>query len=274
MAALGDRSGDLRAAATVTALRRAGGEVGAAAHLAAVDLGLVQTGAAAVRATGLTIAQLFLHADLDRQLSRAGAGDNGGIATLLVRLGDALAADPTGSVGWSPCRGALRSRLSPRLAAGDGHVLAAVPLPGPPVRTPTPGRPGSPPGVASAGCCASTGSTCCTCGWPRSAAWPRWRRPGSSASPWCSPWRPTRTPRSCALDRTGGLRRDNFGLVDEREHYWFRARLVQRLTDAAEHVALFPRPELARGPAGSAGRRRCRPNRSASRSYPKALTLT
>ena len=43
---------------------------------------------------GLSIAQLFLHADLDRELSRAGAGDNGGIATMLVRLGDALAAEP------------------------------------------------------------------------------------------------------------------------------------------------------------------------------------
>ena len=36
------------------------------------------------------IAQLFLHADIDRHLSQVGAGDNGGIATLLVRLGDAL----------------------------------------------------------------------------------------------------------------------------------------------------------------------------------------
>ena len=45
------------------------------------------------------MAQLFLHADLDRELSRAGAGDNGGIATMLVRLGDALAASPE-SPGW------------------------------------------------------------------------------------------------------------------------------------------------------------------------------
>ena len=43
--------------------------------------------------TALTVAQLFLHADIDPALAAVGAGDNGGIATLLVRLGDALVAD-------------------------------------------------------------------------------------------------------------------------------------------------------------------------------------
>ncbi|HEX5916262.1 MAG TPA: glycosyltransferase, partial [Nocardioides sp.] len=47
-----------------------------------------------------------------------------------------------------------------------------------------------------------------------------------------------------ALDMTGGLHRGNFGVEDEREHYWFRARLVQRLAEDASHVVLFPRPEL------------------------------
>ncbi len=47
-----------------------------------------------------------------------------------------------------------------------------------------------------------------------------------------------------ALDMTGALTRENFGEMDEREHYWFRARLVQRLTTRARHVVLFPRPRL------------------------------
>src|SRR5213078_5269044 len=42
---------------------------------------------------GSAVAQLFLHADIDRDLTQVGSGDNGGIATLLVRLGDALVAD-------------------------------------------------------------------------------------------------------------------------------------------------------------------------------------
>ena len=47
-----------------------------------------------------------------------------------------------------------------------------------------------------------------------------------------------------ALDMTGGLHRGNFGTEDEREHYWFRARLVQRLAEDAAHIVLFPRPQL------------------------------
>ena len=93
VAALGDRAPQAATVAVVRDLATADGELGAVARLAAVDLGIdpVERGGAG---TGLTVAQLFLHADLDRELSRAGAGDNGGIATMLVRLGDALAAEP------------------------------------------------------------------------------------------------------------------------------------------------------------------------------------
>jgi glycosyltransferase involved in cell wall biosynthesis len=245
VAALGDRPGDLRAAATVTSLRRAGGEVGAAAQLAAVDLGLVQTGAAALRAPGLTIAQLFLHADLDRRLSRAGAGDNGGIATLLVRLGDALVA--TEGIGrvLTMSRGTPERALD-ALAAGDGHVLAAVPMPGPPTHAADawPARVAVRRGIrrllrehkvdvlhlrmAEVGSLAALEAA------------------GELGIPVVFTLAPDPHAAILALDRTGGLRRDTFGEIDEREHYWFRARLVQRLTDAAEHVALFPRPDLAR----------------------------
>ncbi len=47
-----------------------------------------------------------------------------------------------------------------------------------------------------------------------------------------------------ALDMAGALTRENFGAADEREHYWFRARLVQRLAAESAHAVLFPRPEL------------------------------
>jgi glycosyltransferase involved in cell wall biosynthesis len=43
---------------------------------------------------------------------------------------------------------------------------------------------------------------------------------------------------------SGALARSNFGTADEQEHYWFRARLVQRLAANAAHNVLFPRPEL------------------------------
>ncbi len=47
-----------------------------------------------------------------------------------------------------------------------------------------------------------------------------------------------------ALDMTGALSRNNFGAVDESEHYWFRAGLVRRLAAGANRCALFPRPQL------------------------------
>ena len=49
-----------------------------------------------------------------------------------------------------------------------------------------------------------------------------------------------------SLDRAGSLTREHFGEVDLREHFWFRARLVQNLASNAAHTVLFPRPQLQR----------------------------
>ena len=49
-----------------------------------------------------------------------------------------------------------------------------------------------------------------------------------------------------SLDRSGALTREHFGEIDLREHFWFRARLVQNLASNAAHTVLFPRPQLQR----------------------------
>jgi glycosyltransferase involved in cell wall biosynthesis len=49
-----------------------------------------------------------------------------------------------------------------------------------------------------------------------------------------------------SLESAGALTRATFGAVDEAEHFWFRARLVQRLAADAAHTVLFPRPDLER----------------------------
>ncbi len=245
VAALGDQRGDPTAVRAIESLWAADGEVGAAVRLAAVDLGLAAGGAADDDVSGLRVAQLFLHADIDRGLSRAGAGDNGGIATLLVRLGDALAAQPGVGRVLTISRGTSEHALD-ALARTDEHVLAAVPMPGRPVNS-----------VEA---------------WPARVAVRRGLRRllrahqvdvlhlrmaevGSLAAaevaaemniPVVFTLAPDPHATIDALERAGGLRRDNFGLVDEREHYWFRARLVQRLAAEADHVVLFPRPHLAR----------------------------
>jgi glycosyltransferase involved in cell wall biosynthesis len=242
VAALGDRPIDPAAVAVVRGLGSADGDLGAVARLAAVDLGIEapEHGGAG---PGLTVAQLFLHADIDRVLSRAGAGDNGGIATLLLQLGDALAASPGVSRVLTLSRGTPRAALD-ALSPDEGHLLTPVPL------------------LAEAASAAQA--------WPSRVAAERGIRRvlrthgadvlhlrmaevGSLAAagvardlgiPVVFTLAPDPHAVIHALDMTGGLRRDNFGAEDEREHYWFRARLVQRLAEDAAHVVLFPRPEL------------------------------
>ena len=242
VAALGDRPTDAAAVAVVRHLSTASGELGTVAQLAAIDLG-IDAVARDVAGHGLTVAQLFLHADIDRDLSRAGAGDNGGVATLLVRLGDALASEPGVGRVLTISRGTARDALD-ALTPGEGHLLTPVPLP--------------------------TGAAPAALAWPSRVAAERGIRRvlrthradvlhlrmaevGSLAAaevarelgiPVVFTLAPDPQAVIHALDLTGGLHRGNFGTEDEREHYWFRARLVQRLAEDSAHIVLFPRPQL------------------------------
>lgn len=306
VAAMGDR-GDPEDLALLERLTAEDGLLGATAELARIDVlaadvwrrsgavvgplgvgGAGRGGASAglvhPAADGLSVAQLFLHADIDPTLSQAGAGDNGGIATLLVRLGEALvrpsatvasatnadsdatdgsdAADDEprirdGAAGAGGERRIERvitmSRGSAAAAAealrrgpgDDGQWFAPVPL------QPT-----------------ATGAT---------SAWPsrvmaergirrvlraagrvdalhlRMADVGSLAAhgvaaelgiPVVFTLAPDPHGLIHALDMTGALTRANFGEIDQTEHYWFRTRLVRRLSDDAVRRVLFPRPEL------------------------------
>ena len=242
VAALGDRPADAATVAAVRHLSSADGDLGTVARLAAIDLGIdtVERGAAV---PGLTVAQLFLHADIDRDLSRAGAGDNGGVATLLVRLGDALATEPHIGRVLTISRGTARAALD-ALTPAEGHLLTPVPL------------------LAEAASAAQA--------WPSRVAAERGIRRvlrthradvlhlrmaevGSLAAaevarelgiPVVFTLAPDPHAVIHALDMTGDLHRGNFGAKDEREHFWFRARLVQRLAEDSAHIVLFPRPQL------------------------------
>jgi glycosyltransferase involved in cell wall biosynthesis len=262
IAGLGDRDPSDAVTRVVTSLASGTGELADVARLALLDL----TAAVNPRAPwseGLTIAQLFLHADIDRALTQVGAGDNGGIATLLVRLGDALVAgDPASDVlaaldrdkqvsrvltlsrGSSADALACLSEVGSTLA---GHAFASVPFHGKPVQ------------LADA--------------WPRRIAAQRGIRRilraagtvdaihlrmadiGTLAAttvareleiPVVFTVAPDPHGVIHSLEASGTLTRANFGTVDEREHFWFRARLVQRLAADAAHTVLFPRADLGR----------------------------
>ncbi|AGZ42765.1 glycosyltransferase [Actinoplanes friuliensis] len=234
VAALGDRTGDPTALEIISGLISEDGELGAVARLAAADLA---GDAAPVRDQGLTVAQLFLHADLDPQLSRAGAGDTGGIATLLVRLGGALVAERGIGRVLTMSRGTAESALT-ALRPFEGHQLAAVPL------------------LRPAGSAAEA--------WPAWAAARRGIRRllrahsvdllhlrmadvGSLAAAEAASELGIPIVFTLAPDPHGAIEflpREDFGAADQREHLFFRARLVRRLTADAAHVALFPRARL------------------------------
>jgi glycosyltransferase involved in cell wall biosynthesis len=255
VSALGQRRGDGEVAALLETLARDDdGILGDVARVALVDLGAALDAPDEVR-DGLTVAQLFLHADIDADLTHVGSGDNGGIATLLVRLGDALvapAADGTRGVDRviTLSRGSVHTALDSVMdvaATRSGHVYGRVPLLSDP--------------VASAAA------------WPLRVAARRGIRRilraaggvdmlhlrmadvGSLAAadvareldiPVVFTVAPDPHAVIQSLDLSQQLSRRDFGTVDEREHFWFRARLVQRLAGNAAHTVLFPRKSLQR----------------------------
>lgn len=266
VAALGQRRGDVRVADLLDGLARGGEHLSDVARLALIDLsgGAIRT----PRTDGpLTVAQLFLHADIDAHLSAAGSGDNGGVATLLVRLGDALVEggrggilgeehtdDFSGPAGIGRVITLSRGSVADAIASvadiagtSSGHHYGRIPL-----LTPT----------------ASSATA-----WPQRVAARRGIRRmlraaggvdllhlrmaevGSLAAsdvareldlPVVFTVAPDPHAVIQSMDAAGSLTRETFGAVDEVEHYWFRARLVQRLASNANRTVLFPRPELRR----------------------------
>ena len=249
IAGLGQRGGDERILVALDDLAATPGYLGDVARLGLIDLA-AQDAAPSTGTRGLTVAQLFLHADIDARLSHVGSGDNGGIATLLVRLGDALIADTPIERVFTLSRGSTAAAIdsvADAATAATGHVYGRIPTLADRVQS------------ANA--------------WPLRVATRRGIRRllraaggvdvlhlrmadvGSLAAadvareldiPVVFTVAPDPHAVIDSLDKAGELTRANFGAVDEREHFWFRTRLVQQLAANADHTVLFPRPELER----------------------------
>lgn len=261
IAGLGDRRPGTATLATLTGLASRTDVLADVALLALFDL----TGAfvpPSPEGNGGAVAQLFLHADLDRELTQVGAGDNGGIATLLVRLGDALVAAPAAS-DWAGAlaptgiervvtmsRGRHDEALSCLTSLSSelrGHALATVPFLGDPpsLGEAWPLRIATQRGIHRVLRAAE----------PVTAIHLRMADVGSLAAAAVARERGIPVVFTLApdphgaievLETSGALTRDGFGAADAREHFWFRTRLVQRITADAAHLVLFPRPELER----------------------------
>ena len=255
VSALGQRRGEGQVGSVLDALARGDGFLADVARLALVDLFAGDRDddtSERMPRNGLTIAQLFLHADIDAELSQAGSGDNGGIATLLVRLGDALVAQPDGGISRvitmsrGSASGAVES-VTDIGATERGHVYGRVPLLSDDVQSANawPLRVAARRGVrrvlrAAGGVdmlhlrMADVGSL---------AAADVARELDIPAVFTVAP-----DPHAVinSLDLSGRLTRANFGETDEGDHFWYRTRLVQRLAANSAHTVLFPRPSLGR----------------------------
>ncbi|CAN5221364.1 hypothetical protein BH11ACT4_BH11ACT4_02920 [soil metagenome] len=251
VSALGQRQGDRQVEAFLGELAGGDGYLADVARLALVDLA---PGSARRDIGGdpLTVGQLFLHADIDAHLSQAGSGDNGGIATLLVRLGDALIAEPQGRVRRvvTMSRGSASDAVQGVLeiaATRSGHEFGRIPSLGDPVQSASswPLRVAVRRGIRRM--LRATGGM--------DVLHLRMADVGSLAAadvareleiPVVFTVAPDPHAVIDSLDKSGRLTRWNFGDVDEQEHFWFRGRLVQQLAANAAHTILFPRPNLQR----------------------------
>ncbi len=252
ISALGQRRGDLDIADMLDGLATGEGPIADVARLALVDLwaGIEERDASR---SGLTVAQLFLHADIDAQLTQAGSGDNGGIATLLVRLGDALVAHPDGgSAGVerviTMSRGSVPDALQSVVdvaSATSGHFYGRVPLLTEPVASAAawplrvPARRGIRRILRAAGGVDMLHLRMADVGSLAAADVAR-----ELDIPVVFTVAPDPHAVIQSLDLSGQLTRANFGEVDETDHFWFRGRLVQRLAGNAAHTVLFPRRTL------------------------------
>ena len=286
------------ARATLGIVARSAGGSGPLAQVATLALSDGHSSARpAVAHDGLTVAQLFLHGDVDGTLRHSGQGDTGGIATLLVHLGDALLRQGrqvrrviTVSGGWGGVSAvgsttqltaaaaempgataaganAVGARKAADKAAGTtagqslpealspaGHLYARVPLWGHPT------------GMSTA--------------WPRRVEARRGIRRvlraagrvdvlhlrmadvGSMVAaevaaelgiPVVLTVAPDPQAMVASREADGTLTRAGFGAADHLEHLWFRDRLLRRLAEQAEHLVLFPRPDVERSIARLVG---------------------
>ncbi len=240
--------GELRSPHAFTTLARHAlddGRVGLHAALA-LDGSMSDDQHAARPQTGsLRIAQLVLSGDLDGQLSLGGRGDTGGVASLLVSLGEALA---------------RRDDVDHVVTIGRGTPIDALTSPMPPDRDrPSYGmiavdtdRTGDDPGglwehlpSIERGLRRQL-----RMGAPIDVLHLRMADVGTLAGaavatqlqlPICFSVAPDPHNVLRSLQSRGELDLDTFADLDATTQVWFRARLVERLTREAECLALFPR---------------------------------
>lgn len=257
IAALGDR---VRAPMPRSIVALAGGDdrVADAVRLAESDRALRRLDFAAGRSSqrigstavaegrGVRVAQVHLGAVLDPDLLHSGVGDTGGIATLLVRLGVALARIPDIAQVVTIGRGTVRDVLDVAGKPVGGPRFAPValePEAGTAFGDSWPARISAERGLqrvirvhgrpdvihlrmADAGTLAAANVA------------------AMLGIPTVFSLAPDPHGLLASREASGDLDRRSFGVNDALLHFWYRVHLVERLARQADQVALFPRARL------------------------------
>jgi len=203
------------------------------------------------RREGLVVVQPFLHMRLDESGSSIGAGDAGGIASLLRSLGSSLAAIDeidevitiTRAEPGQTASGAMSARL------GDGHRIERIAYgssPTVPWREAWQFRTHLEREMTEIGRALQD----------RRVVWHlRMADVGTLAAsavarrlgqPVVFTAAPDPHVVIDALEADGRLDRRRFGVEDAACQYWFRSRMVERLSAQVDRLALLPRPTLER----------------------------
>ena len=265
IAALGDRPG--ARSAELAALATADGPLGDVARLALVDQRLAADSDAHPRTPlagpnddagqgageRLRVAQIHRAGRLDRLLAHAGEGSTGGVATLLVQLGDALTHDPrvagVTTIGRGSAAEAVAGLADPptrTVPSGDRHVVLPASL----GRHEDASFSGDWPAVVAA----ERGIRRILAHHPASLLHLRMADVGSLAASRIARRRGLPTVFTLApdphaiiaeMERAGELDRASFGPADAAGALWFRSRLVRYLAETSRQIVLFPRPGLA-----------------------------
>ena len=190
----------------------------------------------------LTVAQLFLHADIDGALRHAGEGDTGGVATLLVHLGDALLREKGIGRVLTLSRGGDVAGAALDL---PGHHYLPVPLPGPVLhmRDAWPLRAAA--RRALRRLLAAGGADVVHLRMADVGSWAAAQAARDLGLPTVVTVAPDPHALIAARDAAGTLTRATFGAADLVEHLYFRVRLLAELAAGAAHLVAFPRPHLA-----------------------------
>ena len=195
---------------------------------------------------GLRIAQLVLTTGLDGQLSQGGLGDTGGVASLLVSLGEALARCPEVDRVLTIGRGTLAETL-----ANPSHLIES-PLTYAMIMVGDQGRPAeTPDGSWEHLPSVKRGlRRVIKQGAPIDLLHLRMADVGTLAGvevaeelgvPICFSAAPDPHNVIQSLQSRGELDKDEFVRLCTKDHLWFRARLVERLAKRADRLVLFPR---------------------------------